>query len=58
MMRRGTGLDTNQARRQLLKERQDVTTLQLPAHHHLAGGINTMHLKDRFSDIETDCRSR
>jgi hypothetical protein len=24
----------------------------------LAGGINTMHLKDRFSDVETDCRDR
>jgi hypothetical protein len=53
-----TGLDTNQARRQLLKELQDVTTLQLPAHHYLAGGINAMHLKDRFSDVETDGRNR
>jgi hypothetical protein len=46
MMRRGTGFDTNQARRQLLEEGQHVTPLQLPAHHHLAGGINAMHLED------------
>jgi|SRR5258705_8845452 len=30
MVRRGAGFDTDQTRRQLLKERQDIPTLQLP----------------------------
>jgi hypothetical protein len=29
-----------------LKERQDIPTLQLPADHHLACGINSVHLED------------
>src|SRR5436305_9787958 len=44
MMRRGAGLDADQAWRQLLKERQDVATLQLTADDHLASSINAMHL--------------
>ena len=35
-----------------------MTTLQLPAHHHLASGINAMHLENRLGDVETDCRDR
>jgi hypothetical protein len=35
-----------------------LTTLQLPTHHHLAGGINAMHLEDRLSEVETDRRNR
>ena len=58
MMRRGAGLDANQARRQLLEERQHVATLQLPADHHLPISINAVNLKDRLRDIETDCRDR
>jgi hypothetical protein len=27
-------------------KRYDLATLQLPAHNHLAGSINAMHLKD------------
>jgi hypothetical protein len=57
MVRRGTGLDAHQARRQLLKEREDITTLQLPADDHLASGINAMDLKYRLGDVETDCRN-
>jgi hypothetical protein len=49
---------TNQARRQLLEKGQHVTPLQLPAHYHPASGINTMHLEDRLSDVETNCRDR
>ena len=45
MMRRGAGLDADQAWRQLLKERQDLATLQLTAEDHLASSINAMHLK-------------
>src|SRR5262249_34121619 len=29
-----------------------------PAQDHLAGRVNSMHLKDRLGDIETDCRNR
>src|SRR6516165_11641940 len=58
MMRRSASLDADQARRQLLEERQDVAPLQLTTNHHLASGINAMHLKDRLGDVETDCRDR
>src|ERR1700746_3567421 len=50
--------DTNQARRQLLEESQDVAALQLAADDHLAVSINAMDLKNRLRDIETDCRDR
>ena len=40
------------------KERQYVPTLQLPADYYLAGGINSVDLKDRLGDVETDCRNR
>ena len=46
MMRRGAGFNTNQTWRQLLKERQDIPTLQLPPDHHVASGINSVHLED------------
>ena len=46
MVRRGASLDANQAWRQLLKERQDVATLQLATDDHPAGGINSVHLED------------
>src|SRR3990172_899649 len=55
MMRRGTSLDTNQARRQLLEERQNVAALQLTADEHLAFRVDAVHLKYRLCDIETDC---
>jgi hypothetical protein len=52
-MRRGAGLDPNQARRQLLEERQDVSALQLAADDHLAFRVDAVHLKDRLQ-----CRDR
>jgi hypothetical protein len=58
MVRRGAGFDTDQTRRQFLKERQNVATLQLTADDHLASSINAMNLEDRLGDIETDCRNR
>jgi hypothetical protein len=54
MMRRGAGLDPNQARRQLLEERQNIAALQLAADDHLAFRVDAVHLKHRFCDIETD----
>ena len=56
MMRRGASFDTNQARRHLLEESQNVAALQLTADDHLAVSINAMDLKNRLRDIETDCR--
>src|SRR3990170_2412019 len=58
MMRRGAGLDTNEAWRQLLEERQDVAPLQLTADEHLAFRVDAVHLKNRLCDVETDCRDR
>jgi len=36
MMRRRTGLDANEARRQFLKARQNVAAFELAAHHYIA----------------------
>src|SRR3974390_597969 len=58
MMRGSAGFDSNEARRKLLEERQDVTTLQLTAHNHLTLNVNSVDLKKRFGDVETDCRDR
>src|SRR5206468_12378283 len=54
-MRRGAGLDPNQARLQLLEKRQDVAALQLTADGHLAFRVDAVDLKNRLRDIETDC---
>ena len=54
MMRGGAGLDLNQAWRQLLEERQEVTTLQLTADEHIAFRVDAVHLKNRLGDVETD----
>ena len=43
---------------QLLKERQDVATLQLTADDHFAIVINAVDLKYRLGNVETDCRDR
>src|SRR6476620_11195983 len=56
MMRRCTGLNPYEAWRQLLEECQDITSLQLAADHHLARRVNTVDLKNRLSDVETDRR--
>jgi hypothetical protein len=41
-----TGLDANQARRQLLKERQNISSLELTANNHIAICIDAMNLKN------------
>src|SRR4029077_12771990 len=38
------------------QECQDRTSLQLGADHHLARRVNTVNLKNRLSDVETDRR--
>jgi hypothetical protein len=55
IVRRGASLYADQARWQLLKERQNVATLQLAADDHLASGVNSVNLEDRLGDVETDC---
>ena len=47
MMRRGTGFDANQARRQLLEKRQNVAPLDLAAKHHIALRIDGVNLENR-----------
>ena len=37
--------DTDQTWRQLLEKRNDITTLQLPTDHYLAGSIDAVYLK-------------
>src|SRR5262245_8030690 len=48
VMRRSARLDPDQARRQLLKERQNVAPPQLTADNHLAFRTNAMDLKHRL----------
>src|SRR6202521_141732 len=58
MMRRCTGLDANETRRQLLEKRQNVAALQLTAYGHIAFRVDAMDLKNRLCDVETNCRDR
>jgi len=51
IVRRGAGFDTDQTRRQLLEEIQDIPTLQLPANNHLSASINPMNLENRLGDV-------
>jgi hypothetical protein len=57
-MRRCIGLDANQAPWQPLKERQNVSSLELTAHNYIAIYIDAMNLKSPVRDIETDSRDR
>src|SRR5207253_4152004 len=58
MMRRGAGFDTNEARRQLLKEWQNVPALKPAANDYITCSVNSVDLKNRLGDVETDCRDR
>jgi hypothetical protein len=51
MMRGGASLNPNQARLQLLEERQDVAPLQLTADKHSAFRVNAVHLENRLRDV-------
>src|SRR5262245_9281132 len=57
-MREGARLDTDEARWQLLKKRQNVTALELAANDHIACRIDAVDLKNRLCDVETDRRNR
>src|SRR5262249_44999725 len=58
MMRRSAGVDADKARRQLLKEWYDVPALELTANDYITCRVNSVDLKNRLRDIETDCRDR
>src|SRR5215475_3533166 len=56
MMRRSAGFHADEARRQLLKEWQNVPALELAANDYITCRVNSVDLKNRLSDVETDCR--
>src|SRR5262252_9259137 len=56
MMRRSAGFDADKARRQLLKEWYNVPALELTANDYITCRVNSVDLKNRLRDIETDCR--
>src|SRR5262249_1169224 len=58
MMRRSAGFDADKARRQLLKEWYNVSALKLTANDYITCRVNSVDLKNRLRDIETDCRDR
>src|SRR5215472_13343305 len=58
MMRRSAGFDANEARRQLLKEWQNVSALELTTNDYITCCVNSVDLKNRLSNIETDGRDR
>src|SRR5215831_1952043 len=58
MMRRSAGLHADETRRQLLKEWQNVPALELTANDYIICRVNSVDLKNRLSDIETNCRDR
>src|SRR5258707_4938168 len=58
MMRRSAGFDADEARRQPLKEWQNVATLELAANDYITCRVNSVDLKNRLGDVETDCRDR
>src|SRR5215472_3997658 len=58
MMRRSAGFHADEARRQLLKEIQNVPALELTANDYITRRVNSVDLKNRLSDIETNCRDR
>src|SRR5215813_406077 len=54
----GACFNADQARRQLLEERQHITALQLTPEDYIALRIDTVNLKDRLRDVETDRLNR
>src|SRR6516165_6520399 len=58
MMRRSAGFHADEAGRQLLKEWQNVPTLELTANDYITCRVNPVDLKNRLCDVETDCRDR
>src|SRR6476620_3833666 len=57
MMRRSAGFDADEARRKPLKEWQKPA-LELTANDYITCRVNSVDLKNRLGDIETNCRDR
>ena len=57
MMTGGAGVNSNEARRKLLEERQYIAALELQANEHLSLRVDTMHLKNRLP-LSRDRRNR
>src|SRR5258708_25662916 len=58
MMRRSAGFDADEARRQPLKEWESVGALEVTENDYITCRVNSVDLKNRLGDIETDCRDR
>src|SRR5262245_7041763 len=58
VMGRSASFDTDQTGPQLLEEQQYMTALQLTAQGYIAFRIDTVNLKDRLRDVETDRLNR
>src|SRR5215469_15278034 len=58
MMRRSAGFHADEARRQLLKEWQNVPALELTANDYITCRVNCVDLKNRLTDIVPNCRDR
>src|SRR2546428_13114673 len=58
MMRGSTGFDAYEARRQLLEEWDNVAALELAANDYMTCRVNSVDLKNRLCNIETNCRDR
>src|SRR5262249_17669826 len=56
MMRRSAGFDADNARRQLLKEWYNIPAFELTTNDYITCRVNSVDLKNRLGDIETDCR--
>ena len=54
MMRRRARFHADQARRQLLEQRQHLRAPQLLGEHHLAGRVDAMHLEHVLGEINPD----
>jgi hypothetical protein len=50
--------DADEARRQLLKEWQNVPALELTTNDYITCRVNSVDLKNRLGDVEADCRDR
>jgi hypothetical protein len=58
MMRGSTGFDAYEARRQILEEWHNVAALELAANDYMTCRVNSVDLKNRLCNIETNCRDR
>src|SRR5208282_2549556 len=58
MMRGRAGLNPDETRRKLLKERNNIPAPELTANDHVPPRVDAVDLKDRLRNIETNRRDR